>query len=182
MGYFYTLNPIAFHHDAVSSDIPHELRYTISDEDHKAIFAAMAKGKEIYETPTHALATRDYVIPTTTVDQALAQLAAYRYDKECAGIFFTPAASPIPILFASDRESRSMLTDLMAINSITPLTDINPWKAASGFINLTRNEITALGLKTGTYTAACYAVEETKQALVKADPTVDIRSGWPANT
>ena len=46
MGYFYTLNPITFHHDSVSTEIPFELRYEISDKEHTLLIAATMVGKE----------------------------------------------------------------------------------------------------------------------------------------
>ena len=182
MGYFYTLNPIAFHHDTVSTEIPFELRYEISDKEHTLLIAATMVGKELYETPNHGISTRDCAKPAVTIVQALDKLATYRYNMESKGVFFKPVAATVPLLFASDRESRGIITAIILINTIVPLTDINPWKVGGDFVNLTKNEIITIGLKIGAYVAACFATEDVKQELVRANPTVDITTGWPANT
>jgi len=115
-----------------------------------------------------------------TKEVALARLAAYRYQRETAGIPFTTAAATRHRV-ATDRDSQAKINAAytMARDGLLPQGLV--WKMADGsFPHLTAADVTAMALEVAGHVAGCFAREAELAPQVAAAPNTDITTGWPA--
>lgn len=108
----------------------------------------------------------------------LAQLAAYRYARETAGINVNG------VTIKTDRESQAMITGAKLFSDLNPDTLID-WKGASGWIQISREMLTAIGQAVGAHVQACFSREKEHTMAILALDTVEeievynITAGWP---
>ena len=123
-----------------------------------------------------------FAAPVTTTARALAALASYRYGREIAGVMFQPSGASAPLLFATDRESRSNLMAAVMATTMGAWPTSAPWKTAAGtFVAVTGPDLEALAKKCVAYVSACYANESALAVEVAQTVTADITVGWPSN-
>lgn len=114
--------------------------------------------------------------------QALAakieSLAAYRYEKETAGI--TVNGSTI----RTDRESQSLIAGAKLYSDLNESILID-WKAENGWVQIDRNAIVAISQAVAAHVQACFSNEKVHSSAINALTTVeeieayDITTGWP---
>jgi len=115
----------------------------------------------------------------TPVDAKVARksdLANRRYEAEVGGIVLNG------MQIDTDRASQSMLTSAYNFLRIKPDGSTIQFKAASGFVTLTFQQVSAIALAVGGHVQACFAHEAELSALIDIaeDPAaVDIDTGWP---
>ena len=125
----------------------------------------------------------NYAAPAMSLTARRADLAALRYGKEIAGVYFQAAGASAPSLFATTREDRPNLTAAMVAAGVSLWPASAPWKAADGsFVAMTPTDIQTLAHKVLGYVTACYANEAALSAALAGNLAADITQGWPANT
>ncbi len=98
--------------------------------------------------------------------QLLGQLAAYRYDKEVAGI----DANGTQV--KTDRESQATLTGAYTASVINPAITIN-WKAADGsWVSLDAAQISALASAVITHVQSCFSKEQSIATAINGATTL----------
>lgn len=137
--------------------------------------------------PSGFVAPAQAAPPALTPVQALAErkaaLAAERYARESAGVWFQANGAATPSLAASDTSSQAKLGNAYQLARDGYWRDGTPWKMADGsFVGMAAADIKALSLKVAAYVAACYAHEAQLAAALASDPATDITPGWPVNT
>lgn len=111
-------------------------------------------------------------------EDKLAKLAAYRYEKETAGITVNGAQ------IKTDRESQATITGAFTLANLDPTMEFN-WKAINGFVNIDKVQLQAIAVAVGKHVQACYSREkvhaEAISALTTAEEieTYDFTTGWP---
>lgn len=121
--------------------------------------------------------------PVQTLAERKAALAAERYARESAGVWFQASGAATPSLAASDTSSQAKLGNAYQLARDGYWRDGTPWKMADGsFVGMAAADIKALSLKVAGFVAACYAHEAQLAAALASDPATDITPGWPVNT
>lgn len=111
-------------------------------------------------------------------EQKLAELAAYRYARETAGITVNGA------LIRTDLESQAMINGAVAYVNLNP-TALIDWKAANAWVQIDKNTVTAIGNLVGTHVQVCYSRERYHAEAIAALTTseeiaaYDFATGWP---
>lgn len=98
--------------------------------------------------------------------QLLGQLAAYRYDKEVAGIDVNGS------VIKTDRESQATLNGAYTASLINPAININ-WKASDGsWVSLDASAISALASAVITHVQSCFTKEKTIANTINSSTTL----------
>lgn len=178
MSYHWSLSRLAFYPTALRTDYEAAGSWpsdavAVEDETFATFSGAPPHGKQRGFNADGLPAWVD--LPPPTMDERLAQLAAYRYEREIQGVQFKGS------LFPTDRDSRSTLIGAVVVVSLGQWVDGSPWKAADGtFVPMTANDVQTLGLLQAGYVRACYIREAELAAEIRAGGTPDITAGWPA--
>lgn len=117
------------------------------------------------------------------LNRKLAELAAYRYEQETAGITVNGA------VIKTDLESQAMINGAVAYSNLNPELLID-WKAANGWVQIGHDDIIAIGQAVGAHVQACYTNEKVHAAAINALSTKEVPSiaeieaydftvGWP---
>lgn len=113
----------------------------------------------------------------------LDELAAYRNEKETAGITVNGA------IIKTDLESQAMINGAVAYSNLNPELLID-WKAANGWVQIGHDDIIAIGQAVGAHVQACFSKEKVHAAAINALSTKEVPSiaeieaydftvGWP---
>ena len=111
--------------------------------------------------------------------QRLIELAAYRYEKETAGITLNGA------VIKTDLESQAKVDGAWSTAQMNPAVLID-FKGANGWIQIGAVEITAIAMAVSGYVQACFTNEKNHSVTISALETVeevqayDFTTGWPA--
>lgn len=119
----------------------------------------------------------------TAKTQLLERLADIRWQKETGGIELEG------IKISTDRQSQAMITQTVAGLNLTNATD-NPittvkFKSDSGFVELSAEQIAAIGIAVTRHVEACYAREQELASKIESIKTIktlrklDLSAGWP---
>lgn len=114
----------------------------------------------------------------TLKQQKLTDLAAYRYEKETAGIILNGST------IKTDLESQAKINGALSLVTLNTSTIIN-WKSANGWIQLDAVTVTAIAFSVGTYVQSCFTAErlhsEAINNLTSVEEIVsyDFTTGWP---
>jgi len=114
----------------------------------------------------------------TVKEQKLAELAAYRYSKETAGITLSGMA------IETNRESQALINGAWSFSQLNPAVLID-WKAESGWIQIDAATIAAIAGAVAAHVQSCFSTErihaEAIAALVTSEEvqSYDITNGWP---
>lgn len=131
----------------------------------------------VARTATQTWTVSAKALATVKTDRKAA-LAAYRYQRETAGITVGGAA------IRTDAESQAKITGAHALVTAAPQTVID-WKGAAGWVQLDAATMTAIALAVGAHVQACYSAERTHAeaidacATAEAAGTYDFTTGWP---
>lgn len=117
---------------------------------------------------------------TAARTQRLAELAAYRYEREIAGITVNGAS------IETDRASQALITGAWAIGQINPAVLID-WKTATGvWVQIDAATIAGIAGAVAAHVQACFSAErvhaEALAALETAEAVAayDLTTGWPS--
>ena len=108
----------------------------------------------------------------------LADLAAYRYAKEIAGIAINGT------IIKTDEISQAKLTGTWATVQMNPSIEIE-WKGANGWAKIKKAEIDTIAMAVSEHVEACYKNEHKHEDAIVALTTIaeiesyDITTGWP---
>lgn len=91
----------------------------------------------------------------------LADLTAWRYERETAGITLAGVA------IGTGRDDQAMLTGAIALASLDPARAID-WKAASGWVQIDVPSLQAIGRAVGDHVQACFSTESRVAARLAA--------------
>lgn len=112
--------------------------------------------------------------------QRLAELAAYRYEREIAGITVNGAS------IETDRASQVMINGAWSISQINPAILID-WKTATGaWVQIDAATIAGIAATVAAHVQACFSAErvhaEALAALETAEAVAayDLTTGWPS--
>lgn len=107
-----------------------------------------------------------------------AYAAAKRWAVETAGITVDGAT------IATDRDSQNMISGAYAYVTASKATEVE-FKAVSGWITLTADQITAIALAVGAHVQGCFATEKAVDAEIDAGTITDAAgvdgASWPSN-
>lgn len=118
--------------------------------------------------------------PSVGAAELIAYAAAKRFAVEAGGI--TVGGAKI----ATDRDSQAMIGNAFAYVTASGAASVR-FKAASGWVTLTADQVKALALAVGAHVQAAFAVEDDLDAAINASPptvttTAQIDAApWPAN-
>lgn len=118
------------------------------------------------------------VIKAQVLADKLAALAAYRYEKETAGITVGGA------VIKTDEVSQSRITGAWATAQINPDVLID-WKGENGWAQINKTAIDAISMAVSAHVQACYSKEKFHAEAINALATAadieayDITTGWP---
>ena len=110
--------------------------------------------------------------------QKLSEIAAYRYQKETAGIVING------MTIKTDVDSQAKLTGAWSFSQLNPAILID-WKAESGWIQIDAATIAAIAGAVAAHVQSCFSTErihaEAIAALVTSEEvqSYDITNGWP---
>lgn len=110
--------------------------------------------------------------------EKLTALAAFRYDRECAGIVVGGAK------IKTDMGSQAKLAGAKFYFDLVPNTLID-WKAQNGWVQIDRPTLLKIGQAVGAHIQACYSRERAHAEAINALSTIakieayDITTGWP---
>lgn len=113
----------------------------------------------------------------TVIQNKLTKLAAYRYEKEIAGITINGAT------ISTDRDSQAKVSGAYNYVQIAPAAIIN-WKGENGWVQLDAATITAIAQAVGAHVQVCFDNEKTHSDAIQALTTVaaveayDFTVGW----
>ena len=116
---------------------------------------------------------------TALKTQRLSELAAYRYQKETAGITLNGIA------IETNRESQALINGAWSFSQLNPAVLID-WKAESGWIQIDAATIAAIAGAVATHVQACFSTERIHAEAIAALETseavaaYDLTTGWPA--
>ena len=111
-------------------------------------------------------------------DNKIADLAAYRYDRETAGITVNGAR------IKTDRESQAMITGAKSYSDLNETVAID-WKGDGGWVTINRPVILAIAQAVAAHVQACFSQEKVHAEAITALTTVsaieayDFTTGWP---
>lgn len=120
----------------------------------------------------------EYDTLQATIPNKLAELAAYRFARETAGITINGA------VIRTDLESQAMINGAVAYVNLNP-TALIDWKAANTWVQIDKDTITAIGITVGAHVQACYSRERVHAEAIAALTTpaeiaaYDFTTGWP---
>ncbi|MEN6375559.1 MAG: DUF4376 domain-containing protein [Smithella sp.] len=120
----------------------------------------------------------EYNLALATIPNKLAELAAYRFAKETAGITINGA------IIRTDLESQAMINGAVAYANLNP-TALIDWKAANGWVQIDKDTVIAVGNAVGAHVQACYSRERVHAEAIAALTTpaeilvYDFTTGWP---
>lgn len=120
------------------------------------------------------------IVPETPDDwtQKLSELAAYRYQKETAGITLSG------MTIETDRESQALITGAWSISQTNPAILID-WKGVNGWIQIDAATITAIAGAVAAHVQSCFSAERIHAEAIAALETAedigqyDLTTGWP---
>lgn len=149
----------------------------VSDDIYEAFYGQPPSGKQRGAGSDGLPAWVDIV---KSEDERLADLAAYRWERETAGVYFQASGAQSPSLFPTDRDSKMSMTGAVVTVQIGGWVDGTVWKTADGsFVPMTAQDVKNLGAKASAYVAQCFAREAALTAEIKAGGSPDITTGWP---
>ena len=130
----------------------------------------LVKRKQVAMTASEK-AERDEEVTTQWADQ----IAARRYQVETGGVTVKG------VQINTDRDSQSLLTGAAFAASLDPGYHIK-WKAATGFVDLTGEQILGIASQVRAFVQACFNREaELLGAVADGSITVQmLEEGWPA--
>jgi len=108
----------------------------------------------------------------------LSELAAYRFQKETAGIVING------MTIKTDVDSQAKLTGAWSFSQLNPAVLID-WKAESGWIQIDAVTITAIANAVATHVQSCFSTERIHAEAIAALATseevaaYDLTTGWP---
>ncbi len=118
--------------------------------------------------------------PARTIEQALSELAAIRWQHEVAGCDVILLGRSAPVRVATDRESQGKIGNALLAVIADLWVDGTAWKMADGeFVELTAADARAMALTAQIHVAACFAHEADLAAAITHDPATDLTTGWP---
>lgn len=102
-------------------------------------------------------------VPPITKAELSAELAAYRYEQEVGGV-----SLPNGMEVRTDRETRASITE--AVNALEAGLMIAPipWKLATGWADLTHNDLKGIAAAVAAHVQACFAAERAVQVQIDA--------------
>lgn len=140
---------------------------------------SVADGVDIFDHAKkiggNVISREEYIAPISEVD-ALAAIAARRFDAEVAGI----SVAGVPVY--TDRTTQNKLT-AAAFRALRNPEYTVDWKCTNGsFITLNAEQITAIADAVGDYVQACYTREGELVAAFNDGSYTDamLEEGWPA--
>jgi len=177
---FYAESTRGFYTPEIHGNNMPEDAVEITKEEHAALLATQAEGKTIQadDQGRPFAAFRTYTLGETRSNK-LAALAAYRYERETAGITIGGAT------IRTDRESQAMVSGATIFSDANPVALID-WKGATGWVQIDRATLLAIGQAVGSYVQACFSLERVHAEAIGALETVaeieayDFTAGWPA--
>jgi|GEM_PF-994319 hypothetical protein len=151
----------------------------ITKEEHAALITAQSQGKTIQADAQGRpyAAFPEYTLEETKTNK-LAGLAAYRFQKETAGMTLNG------ITIRTDRESQAMISGAKSYLDANPESVID-WKGANGWAQIDRATLLTIGQGVGAYVQACFSREQAHSAAIEALTTAegveayDFTTGWP---
>jgi len=134
---------------------------------------------EVYDdkvVATYTIAERDFEAEAEAEKQrridAIADLAAYRYEVETSGITLPDGTRVL-----TDRESQGQLAN--AYQSLSqPFVDAIDWKAPSGWVTVTEPELRPIAQAVARHVQACFATERRVSEQIEAGEVVDVRQAF----
>jgi len=108
----------------------------------------------------------------------IADLAAYRYDRETAGIIVNGAR------IKTDRESQAMINGAKAYSDLNEAITID-WKSENGWVTIDRTTILIIAQAVAAHVQACFNRERVHAEAINALTTAseirdyDFTTGWP---
>ena len=112
---------------------------------------------------------------TALKSQRLAELAAYRYQKETAGITLNGA------VIKTDLESQAKINGAWSAAQINPAVLID-WKAESGWIQIDAATITAIAGAVATHVQSCFSTERIHAEAIAALETSEAVAAYDIST
>lgn len=103
------------------------------------------------------------VVPALTIADLVAYAAARRFAVEVGGVDVNG------VRIATDRDSQSMVANAYAGMQASGATSVK-FKAASGWIELTTDQLKAIALAVFAHAQACFAAEDGCDAGINASP------------
>ena len=105
----------------------------------------------------------------------LAHLADYRWRKETGGFMLTSG-----VQVSTRRDSQAMLTSTLAALTQGMLQEPVRWKAESGWLDLTADQLRAMASEVAAHVSRCFGAEQRVAALLIADPALDVEAAFDA--
>lgn len=122
----------------------------------------------------------EYDILRATIPNKLAELAAYRYQKETAGILVNGE------VIRTDRESQSMITNTLRGFDLKPEGTTTDWETDGGeWVQINKTTLEAIGILVWDHVEACFQNKKRHSIAIKALTTAaeieayDFTTGWP---
>ncbi len=109
----------------------------------------------------------------------LASLAAYRWQRETAGITVGG------VVIKTDRESQSLLNGALKLFDLDPVLGGIDWKGENRWVLVNKATLEAVGLAVGAHVQACFTREKVHAEAIEALTTAeaieayDFTTGWP---
>lgn len=128
----------------------------------------------VFTTPSRYATLEEAVIAKLT------ELAAYRFERETAGITINGTT------IKTDRESRALFHQIWNEAQVDPNVSIK-WKGANKWITVGKTEIDAIKPILFAYIEECFAIESDHCTAIMALTSIaeveayDFTVGWPAN-
>jgi hypothetical protein len=179
MKHFYSKSAGGFYVDEIhGSNIPADA-VEITEVEHAALLNGQSEGKIIQADETGYPQALEHTYTLEEVrERKLSTLAAYRYEKEIAGITVSGAT------IKTDRESQVMITGAKNYSDLNPDALID-WKGTTGWVQIDRTALLAIGQAVGTHVQGCFRQEKVHAEAIAALSTItdieayDITTGWP---
>lgn len=98
-----------------------------------------------------------------------AKLAHYRWQREVGGLTL-----PNGVSLVTTRESQAQITATVLSASLGVIQMPVRWKAQSGWVELSQEQLTQIAADIAGHVRACFAAEEVVEAMVTEDPALDV--------
>jgi len=105
----------------------------------------------------------------------LSEIAAYRYQKETAGITLSGIA------IETNRESQALINGAWSFSQLNPAVLID-WKAESGWIQIDAATIAAIAGAVATHVQACFSTERIHAEAIAALETSEAVAAYDIST
>ena len=105
----------------------------------------------------------------------VALLADERWKKETGGITLPSGAA-----IQTDREAQSQISATIAAIDLGIVAAPVAWKAKTGWLELTRDELVAVAAAVADHVNKCFRTEAAVLAQLGADPTLDVKTAFEA--